>query len=156
MGDAGVVDGEVDFGEGKVDGGRSGGDGSGGVEDELPLGVGEEDAEGGVGEEEGDEDYGGEGFEDPGDFDEGDHLGGGVASLRVVAGSETGGGAGGGLGFAWCGLRHFADGFRISHPRRESHIHTCGRVTVEAVLRRMLWASGFGCAGWRRLQGWTS
>jgi hypothetical protein len=89
------------------------------VEDELPLAAREEDADGEVGAEEGYGEDGGEGFENPAELDELDHLGGCGAGLgselaeRVVAGLQTGGGLGaGGLGvvghgsFALCSASH--------------------------------------------------
>ena len=111
MGDGRVVYTEVDFGVGEIERGGSGGDGAGGMKDELPLGVRVENADGGVGAEEGEEDDGAEGFEDPGYFDEGDQVGESVAALGIVTGGETRGGT----GFAWSGLRHLADTLRISH-----------------------------------------
>lgn len=97
----------MDFGEGEAEGGGGDGDGVGGVEDELPLAAREEDADGGVGAEEGGEEDNAEGFEDPAGFDEGDHLGGrgagGVGSLGVVAWDEAGG-LGGGLRAGLAGI----------------------------------------------------
>ena len=61
----------------------------GGVQDELPLAVREEGAEGEIGAEEGDCEDGGEGFENPAGLDEGDHLRRGVAALGVVAGGQA-------------------------------------------------------------------
>ena len=61
----------------------------------------EEDAHGDVGAEERGEEDGGEGFEDPADFYERDHLGRCAAALGVVAGGEAGRGLGRGF---WRGL----------------------------------------------------
>jgi len=151
LGEAGVVDAEVDFGEGEMDGGGGGGDGARGMEDELPLGVGEEDADRGVGAEEGSEDDDGQGFEHPADFDEGDHLGGSGAALGVVAGLE----AGRRLGLVCGGFRHLADGLRISHL---GGVKTWERGTGEKALNSLPpWASSgsFGCAIRRSANGYA-
>jgi len=101
------------------------------VQDELPLAAREEDAEGEIGAEKSCDEDGGEGFEYPADLDEGDHLGGGVAALGVVAGLEAGGlGRGFGAGF----LRVFGHGsFALrsaSHGERlkENGVGTVGEV----------------------------
>jgi len=91
LGDAGIVDAEVDLGEREVERAGCGGDGARGVEDELPLAPREEDADGGVGAEEGDDEDGGEGFEYPSGFYERDHLGRFRATLRIVTRCEAGG-----------------------------------------------------------------
>lgn len=87
---AGVVDAEVDLREGEAERGRRGGDGAGGVQNQLPLAVREEDADGDVGAEQGDGEDAAEGFEYPGRIDEVDHLGWGGAALRIVAGCLAG------------------------------------------------------------------
>ena len=70
------------------------------MKDELPLGVGVEDAEGDISAEEREGEDAAEGFEDPCGIDELDHLRG-RGALRV----ETGGVAG--LGVRWHGSISF-------------------------------------------------
>ena len=80
----------------------------------MPLGVGVEDAEGGVGAEDRDEDAEAEGFDDPGGIDQVDHLGWGCAALRVIAG---------GLAVFWWG----GHGSLVACPASHAGIRTGGR-----------------------------
>jgi hypothetical protein len=90
-----------------------------GVQDELPLAVREEHAEGEIGAKKGYGEDGGEGFEDPADFDERDHLGRGGAALGVVAGLDAGGlgrGVGAGvLGIVGHGSFALCSGSHVEH-----------------------------------------
>ena len=75
LGLSGIVDVEMDFFEGHAGVGRGGGDGAGGMEEQLPLALVEEEAEGGVSAEGGGEEGEGEGGEEPAGADVGGWVG---------------------------------------------------------------------------------
>ena len=90
---------EADGVEGEVEGGGGAGDGAGGVEDELPLALIEEQAGGEPRAEERDEQGEGEGFEQPEGMDDLDGGGGGAREDGAFGGFWGGAVLWGGMGF---------------------------------------------------------